>query len=343
LTLNPADLDGQQEFFGQLGEALDDPDTWGLLSMREDYMGGLDRFLPEIPGNLRARYRLDFLDLSSARVAIQEPAKEKDFDVVFEDEAADQLIDRLRKVDLQSPGGILTTVDGQYIEPVLLQVVCHRIWRRMTKGGRPLSRISVSDIDVHGDIDRALRKFYAEVVKDVASNDINVEASIRRWFDLALITRAGFRSQTTSLPDVPDAEKLVGELLNRYILRFEDRKARWYELTHDRMVRPVREDNASWRRKNLGGWQASYWDWTLRNDDAFLLRGDNLHLGRQAVSRMKPAAQDEELVRFIDESERRVREERRKRTLLNTVGTMGLFLSLSVLVNIVLLLLLLGG
>jgi hypothetical protein len=58
LTLDPNDFSGQKDFFLQLGKALVNQDRWALIAMREDYMGGLDRFLRYVPGQLRATFRL---------------------------------------------------------------------------------------------------------------------------------------------------------------------------------------------------------------------------------------------------------------------------------------------
>ena len=75
LTLDPADRDGQEVFFQELGSVLADGDIWALFSMREDYMGGLDPFLQYLPSYLQTRYRLDFLTTDAAKVAIQQPAE----------------------------------------------------------------------------------------------------------------------------------------------------------------------------------------------------------------------------------------------------------------------------
>ena len=93
LTLDPADRDSQEVFFQELGSVLADGDIWALFSMREDYIGGLDRFLRYLPSYLQTTYRLDFLESDAAKIAIQEPAGDQG--VIFRDEAADRLLRRL--------------------------------------------------------------------------------------------------------------------------------------------------------------------------------------------------------------------------------------------------------
>jgi hypothetical protein len=61
VTLDYGDLAGQEEFFKQLGEALDDDRRWALLAMREDHMGALDRFRRFLPGQLRSTFRIELL------------------------------------------------------------------------------------------------------------------------------------------------------------------------------------------------------------------------------------------------------------------------------------------
>src|SRR5215470_356656 len=75
LTLDPTDWEAQEQFFADLRAVLTRRRWWLLLAMREDFMGGLDRYLPLIPGHLRTTYRLDFLTPAEARAAVQRPAE----------------------------------------------------------------------------------------------------------------------------------------------------------------------------------------------------------------------------------------------------------------------------
>jgi len=99
LTLNLADWENKTVFFKELGTVLASSPVWALFSMREDYMGGLDRFVRYLPGQLRTTYRLDLLQSGAAKIAIQEPAADQG--VAFSDGAADELLRRLRRVKAQ--------------------------------------------------------------------------------------------------------------------------------------------------------------------------------------------------------------------------------------------------
>jgi hypothetical protein len=280
VTLDPTDRSGQAAFFEQVGSALEALDRWALFSIREDYMGGLTRFSVLIPTHLRVRYRLDFLEQAAARSAVQRPAAEHG--VEFTGPAADALIDDLRTINVQKPGqDEPEQVAGPYVEPVQLQVVCNRLWRRLArKLGDGFTTIEPEHVAEYGQFDEALAHYYAEAVADVAEEMKVGERAIRDWIDDKLITKKAFRSQYATGPDVDGAH--VGEVLakleRRYLIRGDDRAGtRWYELTHDRLVRPVRDDNRKWRRKHLERWDAAADEWR-RSDrpDAYLLVGPDV-------------------------------------------------------------------
>ena len=287
LTLNPTDRDTQIDFFRQLGEALDDENRWALLSIREDYMGGLDRFIPYLPTGLQSRCRLDFLERDAALQAIQEPARERGVD--FTDEAALALFDDLRATKVQGPCHGPTEILGPYIEPVHLQVVCHRLWRVLhDRLGEEFRRITPEQIKPFRDIAGALGAYYADAIRETAQKTSTDELLIRDWFETQLITESGFRTQTLTGPAAGDAKAtaVLERLEHRYLVRGDMRAGTtWYELTHDRMVGPVLSDNAAWRRKHLAGWQKRADEWQRSGrDPALLLRGNDLHEAKRALS-----------------------------------------------------------
>src|SRR5206468_2128083 len=78
------------------------------------------------------------------------------------------------------------------------------------------------------------------------------EGVMRRWFKDVLITPAGTRATVfrgeTETGGLPNA--VVDLLENLHLVRPEMRgSARWYELTHDRFLEPIREANRKWRRE----------------------------------------------------------------------------------------------
>ncbi|WP_371679699.1 hypothetical protein [Streptomyces sp. NBC_01276] len=289
LTLDPTDWEQKTEFFEELGSELSEfahscesysPDQaaerqapdgaaqrarphrlWLLLAMREDYMGGLERYRKFLPGQLRARYRLDFLTHQEARLAIQRPAEERG--VRFSDAGAQALIGRLAQTKVSSPDHRSEWQPTPYVEPVQLQVVCHRLWRE-AKAARhdAFDTISLDDVKA-ADIDDALSRFYGDFVAEAASTTGVPEQTIRDWFENHLITTQGFRSQTVTRP-APGEEgvQLLKLLEDAHLIRADTRAQNtWYELEHDRLITAVRKSNDEWRWAHLSPWQVTAHDW----------------------------------------------------------------------------------
>jgi WD40 repeat protein len=280
LTLDPTDLAAKQEFFRQLGDALSAPNRWALFSMREDHVAALDPYKLPVPSRFGNTFRLDLLGQEAARQAIQQPARQAG--VEFEDAAAEKLVDDLRRVRVQQPDGTLEPQLGPHVEPVQLQVVCHRLWETP----RPdLHRITQQDLAAFGQVDQSLvdqslAEYYAQRVAAVAAETGTSERSIREWFDRRLITEQGVRGTVLMGKDRSGelGNRAIQFLVNAYLVRGEKRGgATWFELSHDRLIGPVRADNTAWFRANLSMLQqrADVWNQQGR-PESLLLRGDEL-------------------------------------------------------------------
>ncbi len=73
------------------------------------------------------------------------------------------------------------------------------------------------------------------------------------------------------------SEGAVRMLTDAHLVRAESRRgATWYELAHDRLIEPVKEDNARWREVNLSHFErlATWWDEQNRPDQALLTGPD---------------------------------------------------------------------
>jgi len=277
LTLNPADWDAKEDFFRELGMLLKTEPVWALLSMREDYMGGLDRYLRFLPGHLRSRYRLDFLSRADAKLAMRVPAMQQRVD--FKPEAMEALADLLAVVAVQRPGEEPKIISAPYIEPFQLQVVCRLLWKNIRKDrGDDFPTIEPTDIETHADIDKALTLHFSETVANVAERADADERTIRDWFEHDLITKQHFRSQTLNLPRTANSQQVLSLLEDGYLIRGNARGSSiWYELTHDRLIGPVLASNDTWRRDNLEAWQAAAYNWDANDRQrAFLLQPHEL-------------------------------------------------------------------
>jgi hypothetical protein len=306
LLIDPADRRQQNGFFEQLGEALEDGTVWALLSMREDYMGGLDRFLRYVPGQLSVRYRLDFLDTDAAELAIREPAEEHG--TPLDDDAVKALVERLATATKQVPGGEEVEVPAPYVQPVQLQVVCKQLWRSVSKQRRseqkPFDRISLADVQRHADISIALQSYYAGVVEHTAEETGAEVGAIRRWFENELITPQLYRSQTLRQPDSGDADPaaVIKELEDGYLIRGDTRGAStWYEIAHDKLVRPILDDNDLYFRRYREPWRLTAREWQRHEDGELLLTGLSLRNAEKEAGKSDTSAAER---RFLDASHR---------------------------------------
>jgi WD40 repeat protein len=301
LTADPTDEPAKHEFFKELGRVLRHRGRWAVFSMREDFLAALDPYLIHVPTRLRTTFRLDLLTVDQALEAIRRPAKHAKVD--FTPEAAQQLVNDLRTVRVQRPGGV-AEVPGSYVEPVQLQVACRLLWSRLPVDA---TEITPADVDALGRVDEALADYYAEVVQMAAKNTGVPERAIRDWFEDRLITPQGLRSQVLDGPKAcGDAGHcLLLELLDAHLLRAETRRgAEWYELAHDRLIEPVRRDNAAWGTLHLSAFEraAALWDNEGR-PDRLLLLGADLEVAEQDDAVQAGALTDRQRV-FLEASRR---------------------------------------
>ena len=105
------------------------------------------------------------------------------------------------------------------------------------------------------------------------------EAVIRDWFEERLITPQGLRGQVLEGPEGPDEMRRVvlEDLVDAHLVRGESRRqATWYELAHDRLIEPVRRDNAAWRTHHQTPFEraAALWEQEGKSDRLLLLGED---------------------------------------------------------------------
>lgn len=277
LTDDPAADEARSVFFAQLGEALTNPRRWALFSIREDYLGRLKPFAPTLPTRLETTFRLELLSLAATRQAIQGPAQEAG--VTFSDAAADQLVHNLSLVRIQRNGAVLAQ-PGRVVEPVQLQVVCYRIWERYrarTRNAAAPPPISAADVGAAAAIDEALIDYYTASVATAAQRTNSSERGLRDWIEERLLSGTTLRSQAPqdSWASYSVAQDAIRLLVDRHLLRAEQRLgAVWYEVSHDRLVEPIRAANSTWREEHLSllQRQSRIWEQGGRTPD-LLLRG----------------------------------------------------------------------
>ena len=150
------------------------------------------------------------------------------------------------------------------MEPVQLQVVCYRLWQNLAPDDNLISEEDVAHI---GDVNQSLRGYYAERVAAIGEETGIPERKLREWFERKLITETGIRSQV--LMGQGQSEGLdnaaIRLLENAHLVRAEKRRGvTWFELAHDRLIQPVRQDNAEWFQANLSLLQRQAEVWLQR-------------------------------------------------------------------------------
>jgi tetratricopeptide (TPR) repeat protein len=250
----------REEFFQQVAAALEaDPLLRVVFVVREDYLAQLDPFARFLPEGFRWHFRLERLRQPAALLAVTGPLRESDCS--FGQGVAEYLVENLMKirVETQKPGAVETVeVTGEFVDPTQLQVVCQSIWNRVCRDGlREITRDYVVDVD------EALADFYESAIKTAAPTILD-EVRLRDWCESFLITSTGTRGlihrelkETGGL-----SNKLLDVLKERHLINLQSRAgADWYELTHDRLIEPIRRSNekwAAWREQRIEDAQAKF-------------------------------------------------------------------------------------
>lgn len=317
LTLNPVDQDVKIEFFKQIGQVLRNPEVWVLFSMREEFVPALDPFLYLIPTRLKTRFRLELLTKEAAAEAIQKPAQSQK--VLFTDEALEFLTQDLAKIVVQDLDGNKKEKIGNYIEPVQLQVVCSNIWDDFIEK-KQVTQITKPDIQNSqvSNVDAALGQFYARTVETIA-NSKNAESPIRLWFENHLITQHGIRGQVIQEPQKSQGllNQTIKKLVDQHLVRAERRHGSiWYELSHDRLIQPVLENNKIWFESNLTLAQKQAMLWQKEGyPERLLLRGQDLERAKDEIARRQPelTGNDQKFLTFCKQAD--LQEKNRLRAL----------------------------
>ena len=242
-TAYPEHWPQRQPFLRQLADALDrDPLLRIVLAIREDYLAQLEAYADALPGGLKHRYRLDRLGRTAALSAVTGPLEPTARS--FAPGVAEQLVDDLLTFRIDRGDRTSVKVPGEFVEPVHLQVVCRRLWEGLPPDA---TEITQRHLRASGDVDEVLAQLYDDAVREAVSRSGAPEPRIRRWIEEALITSGGTRgtvyrgpSSTGNLPN-----EAVDALESSRLIRAEWRAgARWYELTHDRLIDPIQDSNA---------------------------------------------------------------------------------------------------
>lgn len=282
---HPEAWEKREDFFRQIAQVMeDDPFLWVVLVMREDFIANLDPYAHLLPGELRVRYYMQRLERDAALRAVKGPVIERQRP--YADGVAEKLVDDLSRSQTVKADGELGYFRGQYVEPIVLQAVCYRLWEKLPEEG-----LQITDVDLQTamvDVDQALGDYFAERVRSIAQGELTGkkrirEREIRNWFEKALITESGTRNKIAQ-----GIGKMTGgmddEIVQEFIRLGDLVRAEksgsgsiFYELTHDRLVEPILANNTAWRNRNTNLLQQGAALWGDRGrSEGLLLRGKEL-------------------------------------------------------------------
>lgn len=305
-------------FFVQVKEALDALPTLGVVfAMREDYVAEVEPYAPLLPRRLRARFRMERLGVEGALEAVRKPAESAG--IQFDENVAEQLVDDLRCRKMQRYGrDDEVEVLGHFVEPVQLQVVCHRLWANLPEQDDAL--IQWEEVEQYGDIDRALVDFYETAIARAHETGVP-ERDVRRWVAEHLITSAGTRGLAMRGPEETAglSNDAIDVLDAQHLIRSDMRAgARWYELVHDRLIDPIRQSNRVWEAARQTPLRTTAKRWQETEDEALLYMGATLE---DALSWAERHAKDLEPYEkaFLDAS-RQADQARRRAQRLRILG-----------------------
>jgi hypothetical protein len=245
-SVYPQRWQDREKFFLQLAEALQvHRELRVLFVLREDFLAAFNEFTDLLPENGRTRYRLERLREAEALAAIKKPLECTSMS--FDTDVAETMVRDLMAITVASPSGAVVIVEGEFVEPVQLQVVCFTLLERFPVAN---SVVTMEAYRKFGDPDEALESFYRKAVEATVSATGVDEAELRDWFESQLITSAGTRGlvfqDRERTGDIPNA--VIEVLEGQHLIRPEVRSgARWYELTHDRFIRPIQKSNKHWK------------------------------------------------------------------------------------------------
>lgn len=247
-------------FFEQIRDAVErtesgrsgehNPPLWVVFIMREDYIAQLDPYMNILPGKLRIRYRLERLQADAALLAITGPLRNSGRS--FAPGVAEKLVEELLQVHVELGAGRSADVRGEFVEPVQLQLICQSLWQGLPN---EVTEITEKHLVEFGNVDQVLARFYDKAVRSAAQKAQINESRLRAWCEGVLITSMGTRGTVYQGPEftgnIPNIA--INELENQHLIRAEFRAgARWYELTHDRFIDPIRASNREYE-SNIAG------------------------------------------------------------------------------------------
>ena len=247
------DFEDRPGFFEDLGRALEeDPKLRLILAMRQEYQANFEEHAEGMRETIRPRkVRLGRLGDVAACDVITRPVAEY---VTFAPGVAEEIVRQLKARKVTLTDGTVVRRPGEFVELVHLQIVCRRLWEELEPGKKRIERqdlqvVAGENKSFEDFVDNVLEAFVKKTVATVAREKNLPErmiqlgltrfvrttgARVTIWMDEA-------RGRTGRLPN-----DVVARLEAAHLLRAETRgDDRWYELSHDLLVEPIKATDRS--------------------------------------------------------------------------------------------------
>ena len=245
----------RKDFFKIIAQTLNDIIPLQIVFIiREDYLAPLDSYNNLLPEKLRPRFRLERLKANSALLALKGPLKKAPTALfqnyngdIYKD--IDNIVHELRKIRIEYLPGETQTIEGDFIEPIQLQICAKSWFEKVTNYNIKSLKQNITYVS---NVDSALEEFYEDTIKKIINKGKVKESFIRKWCEENLITQAGTRSIVHISSDSTSGLKndFIEIFEDNYFIKEHHRAgSRWCELTHDRLIQPIISSNQKWRKE----------------------------------------------------------------------------------------------
>ena len=223
-----------------------------VISIREDFLGHLEKMATNIPNVFTTRFRLEALKKDAARKAITEPASKVLPGVTFasppftfSEESIDQLLEFLSRKMIE---GAWRPDDD--IEPIQLQIICSELENKVIQGdikADPNGEVVIDPVDFNGmdGLQNIIAHFYDQQIAKVQAQlnlSYGAVTALKEVIETGLI--AGIRrvplayDSLISRPGV--TKEAIDLLIESKLLKLESHHGNdLVEISHDTLVDPI--------------------------------------------------------------------------------------------------------
>ena len=221
----------------ELGGALRlAPGCHFLISLREEFLGGLEPLREHVPTLMASTFRLEYLAGASAAEAIREPVEM--FGASVDDDLLQALLNDL-KADSEPSLDAAAPPQLGAIELPFLQLVCSRLWERSDRRHLTLALYR----DQLGGRDGIMQDYLRQVVAALADDQTLAAELMQHLAPRSGLKKLYLASELVAPPklDAAAVARIVGTFEQHKILRMRSTsKGVGYELYHDAFVKILR-------------------------------------------------------------------------------------------------------